>query len=172
MIPVGKWVDRKFAFGQPLWMVPNFLVRLYGAAPRIDELSSGLSHDLLTRKIDGKWSIQEQIGHLLVLEELWFGRIEDFVAGLPTMRAADMQNVRTSESNFNAWEIEKLCRAFRDARAEFIGKLEAMDEAMLLRRSIHPRLQQEITLVDSMWFVAEHDDHHIAKMREIRRAVT
>jgi len=35
--------------------------------------------------------------------------------------------------------------------------------------SVHPRLQQPMRLVDSLYFVAEHDDHHIAKISGLLR---
>ena len=35
--------------------------------------------------------------------------------------------------------------------------------------SRHPRLDQEMRFVDSLYFVAEHDDHHLARISEILR---
>ena len=34
--------------------------------------------------------------------------------------------------------------------------------------SIHPRLKVEMKPVDMMFFVAEHDDHHLASILEIK----
>jgi len=35
------------------------------------------------------------------------------------------------------------------------------------RTSLHPRLKQPMRLVDHLHFVAEHDDHHLAKIWEL-----
>jgi len=35
---------------------------------------------------------------------------------------------------------------------------------------VHPRLKQPMRLVDHLFFVAEHDDHHMARIWEMIRA--
>jgi hypothetical protein len=35
------------------------------------------------------------------------------------------------------------------------------------RTLLHPRLKQPMRLVDHLFFVAEHDDHHLAKIWEL-----
>jgi hypothetical protein len=35
------------------------------------------------------------------LEQLWYGRIEDFLSGEKTLRAADLSNTKTHEANHN-----------------------------------------------------------------------
>ncbi|MFN8372037.1 MAG: hypothetical protein U0694_04075 [Anaerolineae bacterium] len=42
-------------------------------------------------------------------------------------------------------------------------------EADVLRASKHPRLLQPMTLVDHIYFVAEHDDHHLAQVTRLKR---
>jgi hypothetical protein len=37
------------------------------------------------------------------------------------------------------------------------------------RSMMHPRLKQSMRLVDHLYFVAEHDDHHLAKIWELVR---
>jgi hypothetical protein len=38
--------------------------------------------------------------------------------------------------------------------------------------SLHPRLQQPMRLIDHALFVAEHDDHHLARITELLPSVT
>jgi hypothetical protein len=45
--------------------------------------------------------------------------------------------------------------------------MSTSDEAGLA--SEHPRLRRPLRLVDWLYFLAEHDDHHLAKAREILR---
>ncbi len=54
-------------------------------------------------------------------------------------------------------------------RAEFVRALEDWDESRLSDTAIHPRLNQPMRLIDMAVFVADHDDHHLARMTEILR---
>jgi hypothetical protein len=55
----------------------------------------------------------------------------------------------------------------RAGRAEFVQRLESMDDAQVARTAIHPRLKKPMRVIDMAYFVVEHDDHHMASMSEI-----
>jgi hypothetical protein len=40
--------------------------------------------------------------------------------------------------------------------------VEKIDSAIFARAALHPRLKTPMRLVDHLYFVAEHDDHHLA----------
>lgn len=44
-----------------------------------------------------------------------------------------------------------------------------MSAQELMRTAAHPRLGQPMSVVDLCFFVAEHDDHHLATITELRR---
>ncbi|HEX4951167.1 MAG TPA: DinB family protein [Blastocatellia bacterium] len=161
------WFDYKFSFDLPLWMYPNVVERLRGTPARLEDRLAALPHDLLIRREGERWSMQENAGHLLDLESLWLGRLDDFVAGLPRLRPADLQNRHTHEANHNARSITEILAAFRAARGELVRRLETLDEALAGRTALHPRLQQPMRVLDSIFFVAEHDDHHLARITEL-----
>lgn len=167
MIPVKPWVERTFEFGLPLWRFPIDLERLRGVPARIQELVTGMYRDELTARSEGHWSIQENIGHLIDLEVLGEGRLDDFEQGRDTLRAWDVTNKRTFEADHNSRVIEELMTELKHRRVLFVTRLEKMPQAILEKTAMHPRLQQRMRIVDLMYFIAEHDDHHIAKMREI-----
>jgi len=166
MIPVKPWVERTFSLGLPDWRFLIELERLRGAPARVEELTKGMYRAELTTRINGQWSIQEQIGHLCDLEMLGLGRLDDFEAGLETLRPADMSNQRTHDANHNEREIEELLAELRHGRVLFVARLEKLPANLLSRSAMHPRIKQPMRIVDLMYFIAEHDDHHIAKMRE------
>jgi uncharacterized damage-inducible protein DinB len=116
---------------------------------------------------DGGWSIQEQVGHLLDLESLWEKRLDDFDAGTPILHPADLENRQTHEANHNARDIAALLSAFRTTRERIVGRLERMRAPELSRVALHPRLQQPMSVVDLAFFVAEHDDHHLATIARL-----
>jgi hypothetical protein len=164
-----KWTDRKFDFNFPAELYPELIERLRGTSPRIEDRVKGLPAGVLTRRDGDRWSIQENIGHLLDLEELFNGRLDDFDRGLPTLRAADMTNRKTQEANHNERTIGNLLAGFRGARSKMIDRLESSDSAYFSRTALHPRLNKPMRVVDMLYFQAEHDDFHLVRITELLR---
>ncbi len=167
MSNVPAWFERKFEFTFPVELYPNLVVRLRGTPARMEEFLHGGSREILTRKESGKWSAQEHAGHLLDLEPLWLARVEDFVQGGSELTAADLKNTKTHEVNHNARPVEEILREFRSARAALVERVAGIDVTGLGRTMLHPRMKTPMRLVDHLYFVAEHDDHHLARMLEL-----
>jgi len=160
----GLWFERKFEFAFSADLFPNLCVRLRGTPARLEEMLRDRPRDLLIIRNGEKWTIQEQAGHLLDLEELWSARVDDFVQGKAHLSAADLQNRRTHGANHNAPQIKDILAEFRTARIALIDRLDSLDHAVIVHTLLHPRLQQPMRLMDHLFFVAEHDDHHLAKI--------
>jgi uncharacterized damage-inducible protein DinB len=156
------WFERKFEFTFPVELHPNLCARLRGTPARLEEIVRSSARDALVREPSEKWSAQEHAGHLLDLESLWMARVEDYVAGGSELSAADLRNRKTDEANHNARAIEQILKEFREARGRLVKKVETMDPTLFGRAMLHPRLKQPMRLVDHLYFVAEHDDHHLA----------
>lgn len=167
MIQPIKWTDRKFTFGYDKGYTPFFLERLKMAPPRVEELFRLSNEAAVSHKNGEKWSAKEHLGHLCDLEHLHDGRIDDFMGGAEMLRAADMSNKATYGANHNDQPAEELLARFRKVRKDFIERITTLDEKHFERRSQHPRLQQMITLTDLLFFVAEHDSHHIFRITEL-----
>ncbi len=104
----------------------------------------------------------------LDLDPLWLARVGDYVAGSAQLTAADLQNRKTDEANYNARPLEKILAEFRAARAKLLKRVDEVRCLRYLRESIpHPRLKTPMRLVDHLYFVAEHDDHHLARIWEL-----
>src|ERR1051325_4692135 len=126
MVQRIAWFTREFSFELlPLWMYPNIVERVRGTPARLEDLVRSLPPDALTRKEGDKWSIQEQAGHLLDLEELGLNRLDDFEAGRETLTAADMSNQKTHEANHNANSIENILSTFCKERMSFVARLDS-----------------------------------------------
>ena len=165
-----RWVDRTFRFDMPAELFPVILERLRGAPARLEEKLRALPQEVRTRpEREGAWSIQEHAGHLLDLDELHAARLEDYLARAAVLRPADMTNRKTREARYNQRPIEEILQGFRRDRGHFVSRLEAWEESRLSDTAIHPRLQQPMRLIDMAYFVAEHDDHHLARMTEVAR---
>jgi uncharacterized damage-inducible protein DinB len=164
---VAKWFERKFDFTFPLELYPNLCVRLRGTPARLEEMVRGRPRELLMRRVEDKWSAQEHVGHLLDLEPLWLARVEDFLAGAGELTAADLSNRKTHQANHNAGDIEEILAEFRTARVQLVDRVGGLDGVLFARSMLHPRLKQPMRLVDHLYFVAEHDDHHLARIWEL-----
>jgi hypothetical protein len=81
--------------------------------------------------------------------------------------AADLTNRRTHEANHNAVPLANLLAAFRAARGELVRRLESFPDDGLAFTALHPRLKAPMNVVDLAYFVAEHDDYHLARISEL-----
>ncbi len=169
MIRKQPWFERAFPAGSPVALLPVTIERLRGTPSRLEDRLATLSAGVLTRRLGDTWSIQENAGHLLDLEPLWLQRVEDFLARRSDLAPADLQNRRTHEANHNAASLAQLLRGFRSARAALVDRLEGADEEALGHIAVHPRLGVPMNLVDHAFFVAEHDDYHLARITELLR---
>jgi hypothetical protein len=164
---VPAWFDRKFEFTFPVEQFPNLCVRLRGTPARLEETVRGVGRDALIAKEDDGWSAQEHAGHLMDLEPLWKSRVDDFLRGGDTLTTADLTNRRTHEANHNARAIGDILAGFRSARTRLVKELEHLPREVFSGSMLHPRLKQPMRLVDHLFFVAEHDDHHLARIWEM-----
>jgi uncharacterized damage-inducible protein DinB len=169
MVARVEWFKRQFSFELPIEMFANVVERLRGTPARLEELTRSLSSEVLTRRDGDKWSIQEQAGHLLDLEELWLKRLDDFEVGRQQLSPADLTNRQTHEAIHNTNTIENILAAFRKERSQFVRRLDNYDEELAQRTGLHPRLNTEMRVIDHIFFVAEHDDHHLARISELKR---
>ncbi|MFZ3343298.1 MAG: DinB family protein [Terriglobales bacterium] len=170
MAQVAKWYERKFEFSFPVELFPDLCVRLRGTPARLEEMVRACAAERTVRSAEGKWSAQEHAGHLVELEPLWMARVEDFVSGRNELSVADLSNRSTFDARYNEREIDQILAHFRAARLAMIDRLEGIDSGLFARTLLHPRLKVPMRLVDHLFFVAEHDDHHLAIIWEMIRA--
>lgn len=164
-----KWTDRRFNFNFPAGIYPEMIERVRGTPARLEELLAGLSPETLTAQADGRWSMQENAGHLLDLESLVMQRVEEYLGGNTTLHAADMSNRKTYDAHHNEISVDIILKAFRSARHEIVERLESLEPEMFARSALHPRLNVQMRLVDMLFFQAEHDDYHLARISELKK---
>lgn len=169
MITPKLWFERRFAFELTAEHFPLIVERLRGTSGRLRERVTGLSVEQCTQQLDDRWSIQENVGHLLDLEPLWVGRIEDIQAQKEWLRSADLENTATHQANHNGVPMEFLLAAFREARRAWVEQIEAWEAKAVEQTALHPRLKQPMRIIDLAFFVAEHDDHHLARITALRQ---
>src|SRR5438105_1696764 len=165
---VPAWFERKFDFTFPVEQYPNVCVRLSGTPARLEEMLRKVTTkaDVLVAKPQKKWSAQEHAGHLLDLEPLWMARVDDFLSGKNELTAADLGNRKTDEANHNGRPLENILSGFRRARLQLVNRVQTIDPTVLSHAMLHPRLKKPMRILDHLYFAAEHDDHHLARIWE------
>ena len=166
-----KWFERKFNFTTNQNIMPSIIERLDGTSIRLEFKLKSVSSKILTTKIEDTWTIKENVGHLIDLEPLWQGRLEDIVNGLKELRTTDLLNTKTNTANHNKVAIEDLLNRFKQIRQQTVKRLEGLTEEETIKSALHPRLKTPMRTIDLFTFVAEHDDHHLARITEIIRLV-
>lgn len=164
-----KWTDRRFSFDFPAGIYPEMIERIRGTPARLEDLFANLPGETLVNQADGRWSMQENAGHLLDLESLVSQRIDEYLAGNAALHAADMSNRKTYEASHNDVPAASILKSFRTARLEIVARLESLDGEIFARSALHPRLQVQMRLVDMLFFQAEHDDYHLARISELKK---
>lgn len=163
------WIDRKFTFEFPVDLSPNIVERLRGTPDRLEAKLAKVPEKVLTRRQEDKWTIAENVGHLSLVELLWNARVDDFLASKTDLTPADMERSTrmNKEARFNDQPIEKVLADFREKRDNLVSRVENLDREMFARTAHHPRLDMPMRFVDSLFFGAEHDDHHLARITEL-----
>jgi len=169
MISQTAWLDRKFTFNLPLGTFAPLLERLRGTPVRAKELVSGLPEQMLARRLDRKWSVKEHLGHLVDLAGLDDRRLNEFLNHTKVLSAADIENRATELADHRSVPVVEIIRRLTAGREGLVRRLELLTEEQVAIVAIHPRLEESMRLTDWVYFVAEHDDHHLA---QARRAIT
>lgn len=163
---ITPWFSRKFSLMTDNGLFPGIVERLLGTPLRLAQKLQRISPILLTQREGDKWSVQEEAGHVLDLEPLWFVRFQDFQSAKEVLSEADLSNRKTFEAQHNEKDIQEILTAFASARGELIALLAALDSSDLNRSALHPRMRTPMRPIDLAYFIAEHDDHHLATITQ------
>lgn len=165
MSAIPRWIERSFNFDVSVSFYPNILARVRGTPARLEEAVHGLSQEALIARRDGKWSIQENAGHLLDEETLFTTRLGEFLAGTEVLTPAAYLNAELTHNNVS---IDRILSGFREARDNQIKQLVNLRAEDFARTAWHARLKVPMRLIDHLLFIAEHDDHHLARIWQLR----
>jgi hypothetical protein len=165
------WIERTFRFDYPAGKFPDLLERVRGTPARLEDRLRGAAEPVLAGTDGAGWSIKQNIGHLVDLDPLHVRRLEQILAGEETLLAADLTNRRTTEGGFNVQPIGELLGELGRVRGTLVARFAAVAEADWGRAALHPRLRQPLRVVDLLYFTAEHDDYHLARIAQLLRTL-
>ena len=158
-----EWFKRKFQRIDDNGLLPGIIERLEGTPARLHYKLKSHSEEGRS-SIDSKWSLKDEIGHLYDLEELWLGRVNELINGNDLLRQADLTNRKTNEANHDSKSVKELIEQFSIQRKKLVSALRQCSDKEIEHEAIHPRLGTPMKIIDLAFFVAEHDDHHLAQI--------
>lgn len=171
MIERQLWVDHKFNLGINTGWTQNVMSHIRDTIIRLEYHCQDLTDDQLSLQLNNSWSIKEHIGHLSDLEDLWRRRFLEFPKGDKELVMADMSNQKTKQSNHNNETLDALLGQFIVERENTMAIYNQLDAKSQNHQAMHPRIKMLMRPVDLLFFVAEHDNHHITSIIEIKNAL-
>jgi uncharacterized damage-inducible protein DinB len=166
------WLTKQFEFDFPVSKYREFLDYLRATPDQLAALVGGMPEDQLTRRDGDSWSIQENAGHLLTVESLFLGRMEDYNTNAEVLRPAQFEDNRTDKENYNQKDIDWILGAFRQQRAIYMAQLDALQPEEFGKVALHPRLNKPMRICDMLLFHVEHDRHHLTRIEELKTEVS
>jgi uncharacterized damage-inducible protein DinB len=160
-----NWLDRTWNFDLATGTYSKQLDRLECTPADLACLLENASSEVLLAKPLGKWSVHEHTGHLLTMESLWIARLDDFVMEREFLRPWNGHNEDTDAADFNRHRLGKLMEDFTQIRLAQVKMLRTLASVAETITARHDRLDRTMRLVDHVYFIAEHDAHHLAAIR-------
>jgi uncharacterized damage-inducible protein DinB len=149
-------------------MLRDFRERLAGTPARLEERLRDLAPDAALAQVDGAWSIQQNAGHLADVDHLWRTRIAELAAGAAVYTPADPAHFNRAALAHAARPLAAVLADFRAGRTALVAAFAAADPETSRRAAHHERLGCAMRLVDVAQFAAEHDDHHLLRIADLR----
>lgn len=162
------WIQRRYAFVHPPWMLADFVERLRGLVPRLGPLLEDLADDVAHRQHDGTWSIAQNVGHLADVEDLWQERFDDLREGRKIYTPAVPARFQAAATRHQERQLSEIVHELADRRARLVDAFASAPTELQLSSAYHERLQCPMRLIDCAQFYAEHDDHHLLRIRALR----
>lgn len=111
------------------------------------------------RYAEGKWSINELLGHMLDTEWVFTYRALRFARGDSSPLVGMDQDVFVAGAKFDARETSSLIEEFRHVRSANIVLFESFDESVMVRKGIASDCP--FTVRSMLHILAGHAQHHL-----------
>jgi len=166
MIPI-PWSQRVFDYGRSLDELPVLLERVQGTTARLSNLLARQPMAKLLHREEGKWSAMEHLGHLLALQERFEPRVDDFQQRLPKLCVINLQDQDPFIQGQRSRSLGDVLEEFRLKRLRFAYRVETLHHRSLVHAAYHQCQARAMRPMDMLLWIAEHDDHHLAIVRDL-----
>ncbi len=166
-----KWSKREFHFDEIPLDHQQLIKRILATADRLRKMLASIPEVEMEIRNEGKWSIKENAGHLIDLQDLNMTRFKELKEGKAVFTPADMTNIETEAADHDSVKIRSLLSTLETRRKELAGFISSMTDTELTNKALHERLGIEMNAWQLLYFIAEHDDHHINTIKGIIAAL-
>lgn len=165
------WSQRQLEFGRPLDELPVLLERIRGTSARLSALIAHAPMEHLQLQLNGKWSVMEHLGHLITLQDRFDGRAEDFERERDRLCEISLHDQEPILQAHRRRTVGDALEEFRLKREAFAHRVARFKDDVLNHTSFHPCQNKRMRPMDMLFWIAEHDDHHLATIRRHLSAV-
>ena len=163
-----NWLEKQFEFDFPASKYMEYLQLLRETPGKIEALVENLPKEALICRDGDSWSIQENVGHFLTAESLFWGRLDDYKNDVAILQPARFEDNPTDKADFNEKDTQWILDEFRAQREKYIRRLDALNPKDFEKAILHPRLNKLMRLCDMLSFHAQHDQHHLTRIAELK----
>ncbi len=175
---IRPWSERSFVHSGSVADVRVLISRVNGTSARLQDALTGIEERVIKVRTPSpdatkslrptlRWSPLDHAGHLLDVDDLHSRRIKEFLNEVEILSGADSSNSKTEDEHYNRQPLDPILQRFRVGRSIITNVLYGLPESAFEKRAIHPRMNESIRLFDYLELIAEHDDHHLAVIREL-----
>ncbi|WP_020533251.1 DinB family protein [Flexithrix dorotheae] len=164
------WFERQFEFPGNQNIFPSLLERLEGTSIRLRVKTLKISDSIQVIRPEGKWSIMENIRHLLEMELVWQKFISSILKG---KRIINLSNTKSPASpQLNNENVDHLLIQFADQRRITLETISKLKNDKIFKNAFYTPLQRPLSILDLAYYMAEHDDHHLARITNIHQTIS
>jgi len=127
----------------------------------LKEVIGNMDTRLLLERPQQKWSIQTHAGHLLTMESLWIGRLDDYFLERPKLRPWNGTNADTEAAQFDLQNITQILDDFKSIRSAHIKMIKQNLELLSSRSCLHEGHGKQITFLEHLQWIVKHDQEHL-----------
>jgi uncharacterized damage-inducible protein DinB len=151
---------------------PSELIDAYlDSLPQLRRAVADLSPDQLrARPVPGKWSTLEVVCHLVDSEQAWCHRLKRVIAEDRPLLIGYDESRFTAALPYHKANLEEELGLLEGMRRQMARTLRVQPESAWLRTGVHSE-RGLVTLTEMLQAEAEHVPHHLAQIREKRKAM-
>jgi hypothetical protein len=118
----------------------------------------------------GEWTAEQIVGHMAVVEQLWFDRLTTLVRSTnPTLTTELSEAGKAINAKVDGADLETCLQAFNTGRGEVISLLMGLSLRDWERSGTHPT-RGELSIADVVDDIATHDQDHLQQLQKMAAA--
>jgi uncharacterized damage-inducible protein DinB len=134
----------------------------------VAEIIKNLDEQRLTQQPEpGKWSIKDNIAHLVSYQPVFIGRVHQMLKGDKPIFSAYRADDEGDFIEARGWPLEDLLSKLNGNRRQILELITNLPDDQLLLKGIHPKYGT-LTITEWAEFFLLHEAHHLFTMFRLK----